>query len=537
MNNRSDSTRDALYAAILAYPDEDTPRLVYADYIEEQGETACAEFIRLQCQLGQMNEWDAGYTATDVRCRRLIAEYPEWAEPFRRVSTPVSGSPCSLSRHVDIRRSHSVFVRGFPGVAAISTDWFAKNHTELFAQFPIESAGFAMDCAEWREALSNCPGLAQLKGLGISMWGDEREGLESLAKLRHIDRLKSLEVYSEAVVTDPFQHLLEAPQFAGLEAFSLRSDCGTYDPRQPEDVVYDLDRSSWLFGLRELAVCGDIFEGLGQRLARETGWMPRLKQLGLLGHMGHYGQIPQERVARVADGVRSGWFAAVEVLDLGLCDFEGLVLDSLSESGAAKPLKLTLPSRRRSSYHEGLEARAGLLQSDWLADLYSLEIGGPTTAEIEEIIESTLPSRLRILELQGRALTGGRLRALLDVPGGWPNLERLNLTGNPIPEGALKEFVALAERFPRLISFAAGNGEPSPQFLYRLADSPHAARLRELLLNIPLDDAAADALSRSPVLGDIDLLQVVEGSANRKSLDRLKERFDARLTIISNIAQ
>lgn len=48
------STLDALYAAILANPHEDTPRLVYADALDEQGDTSGrAEFIRVQCELAK----------------------------------------------------------------------------------------------------------------------------------------------------------------------------------------------------------------------------------------------------------------------------------------------------------------------------------------------------------------------------------------------------------------------------------------------------------------------------------------------------
>ena len=70
MNSTPDPTRDALYAAILAHPDEDTPRLAYADHIEEFGDPARAEFIRVQCQLANLHAWDEGYTAVEVRCRR-----------------------------------------------------------------------------------------------------------------------------------------------------------------------------------------------------------------------------------------------------------------------------------------------------------------------------------------------------------------------------------------------------------------------------------------------------------------------------------
>jgi uncharacterized protein (TIGR02996 family) len=46
---------DALLAAILTNPDEDTPRLVYADWLQENDEPERAEFIRLQCRLEQIS--------------------------------------------------------------------------------------------------------------------------------------------------------------------------------------------------------------------------------------------------------------------------------------------------------------------------------------------------------------------------------------------------------------------------------------------------------------------------------------------------
>ena len=43
------SDEPALLAATLAHPDEDTPRLIYADWLDENGQPDRAEFIRTQC--------------------------------------------------------------------------------------------------------------------------------------------------------------------------------------------------------------------------------------------------------------------------------------------------------------------------------------------------------------------------------------------------------------------------------------------------------------------------------------------------------
>ena len=42
---------EGLLAAIIAEPDDDVPRLIYADWLDEQGDATRAEFIRVQVEL------------------------------------------------------------------------------------------------------------------------------------------------------------------------------------------------------------------------------------------------------------------------------------------------------------------------------------------------------------------------------------------------------------------------------------------------------------------------------------------------------
>lgn len=44
--------RECLLHAVLANPDDDLPRLVFADWLNDNGEPERAEFIRIQCRLG-----------------------------------------------------------------------------------------------------------------------------------------------------------------------------------------------------------------------------------------------------------------------------------------------------------------------------------------------------------------------------------------------------------------------------------------------------------------------------------------------------
>src|SRR5262245_30142891 len=52
------SEEDALLAAIHANPDDDTPRLVYADWLDEHDQPERAEFIRVQVEVSHMTDDD-----------------------------------------------------------------------------------------------------------------------------------------------------------------------------------------------------------------------------------------------------------------------------------------------------------------------------------------------------------------------------------------------------------------------------------------------------------------------------------------------
>ncbi len=48
---------DAFLDAIVDNPDDDTPRLVYADWLQEHGQENYAQFIRLQCAAAREKPW------------------------------------------------------------------------------------------------------------------------------------------------------------------------------------------------------------------------------------------------------------------------------------------------------------------------------------------------------------------------------------------------------------------------------------------------------------------------------------------------
>jgi uncharacterized protein (TIGR02996 family) len=63
--------RATFLEAIAAVPDEDGPRLVFADWLEEQGESNYAEFIRLQCRLAGISLEDSQRRVLESREQQL----------------------------------------------------------------------------------------------------------------------------------------------------------------------------------------------------------------------------------------------------------------------------------------------------------------------------------------------------------------------------------------------------------------------------------------------------------------------------------
>src|SRR5437868_14865571 len=73
-------TEEAFIQAIIADPDDDAPRLIYADWLDEQGESERAEFIRVQIALARMDEDDERRPELEVRERNLLARQEEQCE-------------------------------------------------------------------------------------------------------------------------------------------------------------------------------------------------------------------------------------------------------------------------------------------------------------------------------------------------------------------------------------------------------------------------------------------------------------------------
>src|SRR5258708_7901852 len=76
----------ALFRNVCDCPDEDAPRLVYADWLDEHGDPDRAEFIRVQVARARLPKGDPAYDALWHRDTRLLMAFAgKWR---RELETP-----------------------------------------------------------------------------------------------------------------------------------------------------------------------------------------------------------------------------------------------------------------------------------------------------------------------------------------------------------------------------------------------------------------------------------------------------------------
>jgi uncharacterized protein (TIGR02996 family) len=108
--------RDALYAAVLADPDADAPRLVYADWLEEhprgEADVARAAFIRLEIEAEGLPAGSEARARLETAAARLFnafgeawnADVPTWDKWYESLLIYRRGFPFEL--HASVRTVH-----------------------------------------------------------------------------------------------------------------------------------------------------------------------------------------------------------------------------------------------------------------------------------------------------------------------------------------------------------------------------------------------------------------------------------------------
>jgi uncharacterized protein (TIGR02996 family) len=208
--------------AILDNPDDDAVRLVYADWLEEQGNPDRAEFIRLQINFAK--SWFTRFTGMSVQevrpdpdSKRMDKLERKFNKQWTKEITHFGGVVWWMWR-------------GMPGLLDV-IEWqrLQKSAARLFADGPVEYLFFRRLTREAGRWLGKSPYLAQIRVLDFA-WGNswDPEGLEALLDSDNLVHLRVLDFHKASCGDWLAETLAKARHLTGLQLLDL-SDYGVGD--------------------------------------------------------------------------------------------------------------------------------------------------------------------------------------------------------------------------------------------------------------------------------------------------------------------
>ncbi len=201
------SDHDALLRAIGEHPEEDTPRLMYADWLEENDQPERADFVRNQIELAQvgLNSPDRSpLVRKNVRYlldyvpywKSLLPQIPgiEWGDFNRGLIEEVQAQ----SQHAIIEHSRTIF--SVPGIHILRLRWLDNGRK-----------------------LARVPELALLRSLRLVAGRATGANLNDLLASEFLGKLTHLDLHGNAA-GDSTAELLASDRFPNLAELWLGSN-------------------------------------------------------------------------------------------------------------------------------------------------------------------------------------------------------------------------------------------------------------------------------------------------------------------------
>jgi uncharacterized protein (TIGR02996 family) len=480
--------QQAFLQAILETPDDDAPRLVYADWLEDHQQSERAEFIRVQCQLEKMDADEEQRSELKWRESELLRLHGEaWGKPFVK-----------FTRRIE-------FLRGFVGRMTLTAEKFLKSAGDIFARVPLrrlrllqvesksdELAVFeplsrlrALDVHSCRLGqartvkLMGCPHLVNLEELNLGHVHTRLSGARAVCNSPHLRQLRTLNLEHNLLDDSIADLLADSRSVRQLGRLSLAGN------QISGSGVESLGRTEHLRGLTDLDLRDNPFgDGAANRLAASDQW-GNLRRLSLSGS------------GLMREGIRAlaGCPHLANLRELYLANLlNGLGLRELADSPHLVHLRVL-----------------------------DLNLNPPTDEEeVRALVGSSLLPRLRALCLPRLNLAGARL--LLRSPAS-AGLERLSFCGHI--GSALGEEIAAANHLTRLTDLELRGVQLRSAGLRALVNSPHLSRLSSL--EVPwnhITEEGYQALVRSPHLVRLRRINLYGNPRpSPATIDALAERF------------
>lgn len=528
---RPDATLTSLYKAVLAAPDDDLPRLVYADRLDELGNHPRAEFIRLQIHVANTKPWEEGHADALVKSEAIYERYKDaWGIE-------------DLTR--DLMRSKGVtpgvfnpFVRGFPEVTWAAIETFSAAHRKALKKYPVrelvlvgghteavnrvgefitEVGASAVDLSHaWSGVFATLvsgrplPGVKKLV-LNCDVYWPSAEMVQALAASGHFPNVEAVQL-TESVVEARMRAFVGHLRWPKVTDVTL---LGVFD----RTVVQAIAGAKWLANARRLSVENTVFDD-GAADITPLFRSPHLRNLR---------ELDLEGVRFDAAAARAFAASTLGPLDRFRLSADNAVpFDAfatlLSAPALAAVKSLDLPTLDdRAAEAAAIIGRNG--------DLRQLTWGGrgfPPEA-LEALANSAAAAQsLRRLSLEWASLSAAGVKALLAVP--WPNLAELTLEFGR-HDG--REVARLIDHphFARLTHLDVVGLLRKNDLWKALAKSETVGRFHKLRLGFPIDDTQLNALLDNPEackVGHLALPNRVK--VGRTTQRRYEKVFGVRIT-------
>jgi uncharacterized protein (TIGR02996 family) len=241
---------------VCADPDDDGPRLILADWLDEHGDPR-GEFIRVQLALARLPADDPHREALVEREAALLARFHvPWTEGFKGLAAGPE------------------FRRGFVETINIDGRTFLRRADELFRMAPIRHVRL-LDVGSTFERLIQSPQLARLTALTVYAQHMDDRLTRLLAESPYLEGLRSLNIGRNRVGDRGVERLAWSPRFRQLVDLNLS------DNAIGDGGARVLAESSNLAGLMSLELRRNELTraGLGYLVASNV--LASLRHLGL----------------------------------------------------------------------------------------------------------------------------------------------------------------------------------------------------------------------------------------------------------------
>lgn len=372
----------AFLARIRDEPDDDGPRLIFADWLDERGDPR-GEFIRLQCALA-----------------RLPADDPRREDLRHREQAILQNHQAVWTASLQGLAAGYEFRRGLLQAVSVDARAFLERGQELFRLGPIRRVRF-LEASKCFAALMESPLLSRIRELDLCSCLLGNGGLVMLARARQLAHLEVLDLGFNDLTDQGLKTLADAAHLENLRALSLNDNrqIGTPGMRALAD-------SPHLANLRSLDLSGNGLTETALKVLINGESLKQLDAIALQGNRIGDGGVEalarSELLRRVLNRSR---FLKLSDNNIGL-----LGARALAESPSLRTVEI-LDLDNNSIGDAGM---ASLAHSPHLENLKRLLVRENRIGDagVRALARSGLPRTLTFLDLTGNFVTSDSIREL-----------------------------------------------------------------------------------------------------------------------------